>query len=810
MLTWISRIMVFVFLLNIVTPELVYAQRYSSNSSGNPSPTKYSLPTYQLQVQAPSRGQLQKRVENQVNNASQRSISMASSEEEADKLYSMYMLPLLDQYDEMNVTNNYAELADVVENIHNLVNEYKLWYKAHQMPEPAVAESTAYHIKGKASWEQVLQVMDGEEGDTLDLVEAVDPLSPGDTEAAKNNQAMQTAYAAEVLLQALDSTTPAEVTELRDFLPRLHARATYRLKHTAPIGISNIMSRGALRMLLRETSDLCAEAKGNCPRVDYLQSFLKRVGELKDDPDNSDDLNLELQYAVRYTVFNLRAPEELAAFVVLLEEKPGRRPTRFETKHSDALGTLMYALVDAVAQTPQDKQTVEKAQKFLVNMAGPAHATDTRVFAIAAAARLNRFPLPRKPHPFTDEQRQQLVSYAVDLYHPLNESGLNGARETYGLKSEGMKKLADDLVSSMRGLVPVTGAASVYQQGRYAPGQETSISILEERRAMTESGRQVEIPTFLYGSNGRIYSVYVYNGINAAQQEKEYTLKFWSEAFTWIFFGEVLKAGFMAFKLVGRALKIAPRALEAAKVASKGKKLGRFTTKMRQGIKYGTNASGTGKVAATTAKVESTASKTTGSTKTAQRPSNHARNVNGRSAQQTGRGVTPSNAARPNNAPAARQPQARNVPRSEPIPNLPKAKGSDGGIALSARKTPTTLQQQQAVTGPLESRVEAVRASAPVETPAPAATEPVQKSAGQKVTEWLQDYFTALRRPSGVLQAGIPGIPAPGSFKAVRAERAMREAAEISARAGQVGDAGIRIRSVTVDGTKVTLGQKTA
>ena len=49
------------------------------------------------------------------------SISMASSDSQAEELYGTYMLPLLDKYDELEAAGNYEELAQVVADMHDVL-----------------------------------------------------------------------------------------------------------------------------------------------------------------------------------------------------------------------------------------------------------------------------------------------------------------------------------------------------------------------------------------------------------------------------------------------------------------------------------------------------------------------------------------------------------------------------------------------------------------------------------------------------------------------------------------------------------------
>ena len=121
--------------------------------------------------------------------------------------------------------------------------------------------------------------------------------------------------------------------------------------------------------------------------------------------------------------------------------------------------------------------------------------------------------------------------------------------------------------------------------------------------------------------------------------------------------------------------------------------------------------------------------------------------------------------------PAPRQPAAQPVATqtapvaenvgatTQPIGPLPEA------APITEAVSPAKLQEQ--VTGPLAERVKEGNS----------ALQNI-KSGVRYVGGVVQDYFKALVRPSNTLMMSVPGIPAPGTWAAVRAERKAAEASK--------------------------------
>lgn len=624
MLTWLSRIMIAVFTLNILAPDLAFAGRASSRSS------------------------IEQAVSARISNQHTQPLSYAKSLDELDELYIKHMIELLDAYDTIDITDSLAShnaLAEVVEKMHRTEEEYAAYSKMFNEAEKKnaanpedkfmrpveepVAQTTyrsfpAYRAQAHDNEAAVAQFLDKvakNQFSIMDLVEDMDPLKSQERLSYADEQI--STYAAEIILNTLNGiSTQAETADWMEFLPRLQQRALYRLNHlpNTHINEGTVMARGTLRMLLSRIHQIYELAGRRDPNLEYsryMRHFLSEIKELKENKNTKQGraefqfLKLQTEYTTTYAVLNNHA-EALEELVNILEEKPaarkignGYKATKFQTQYSPILGTLFATMTDTLKAFPVSTQTAGKMLALLVKMSGPEHATDTRVLAISAASLLNRSTSGASAYmkaqlkgktnenfyEFTPKQREVLARYAVDIYHPLTNSGIYGM-QTYGLDSHQMRVLANSLGTAIQGLLPVSAPKTVWNSadGAFvAQPQVVSLTEFDTQTSLTHNGKSLSVPTYMFGSDGRVYPVYNKNVLNRRKVEQEDTKVFASvigEAALWLMLGPIVSYTFRALRMTAGAVSFLPRAVKVARQAKKGQKLGRFTAKMRQGFRY--------------------------------------------------------------------------------------------------------------------------------------------------------------------------------------------------------------------------------
>ena len=646
MLTWLSRIMIIVFMFNIFTPELAFARRNRRSER---------------------RSRMEQAVAARIENTPKKGFSSAKNREELTEIYATLMTDLANTYDSLEFTNDmafYNKLAETVEKMHDTTEQYAFYRDAYikvekessnrvQIPyaptyEPAI-DNTYYQphvnvgrvidIETNITVEKFLDRVKQNQLSVVDLVEEMDPLTLEEyddsgelkiirdlTPSIKSNASyLVTAYAAEVILNTLNSLSEEDTNspEVLDLLARIQARAIYRLDHL-PDGLNEnaIMARGTLRTLLNRISVIYNQAGRKDPAVnasELARNFLNEARAIKNEKKTKPGttnyalLKLHLEYAVRYSVLANQS-QTLTDLVELFEQDPTRPFPRdkFETDYVEVLGTIFSGVVETIKLFPIEQDALNAMTTWLVTMAKPAQDINTRVLAISASGLLN---IDKSKSAFTAEaketlsnkekfykmseiQRATIVQYAVDIYASLTNSGPYGM-SSYGLDSKQMQTLANDLALSIERLLPVSGLEAVWSGDRnnFTPASRTStINNFDKNQHMDQAGKTIQKPIFLYGSDRRLWPIYYKNNPNPRNVDEENSwaaFRFVAESVLWaIGIGAIVKVA-RALSLVRGAVSFLPRAIRAANAAQKGKKWGRFTTQLRKGWKYGASVNST-------------------------------------------------------------------------------------------------------------------------------------------------------------------------------------------------------------------------
>lgn len=320
-------------------------------------------------------------------------------------------------------------------------------------------------------------------------------------------------------------------------------------------------------------------------------------------------LNTMTEYAVRYAIL-ANQTDIIPGLVQIFEEKPSTKllnpkaykETDFETDYSPILETLFGCMTETLKAFPVEHKTVEIIKSQLEEFASPVHATDTRVLAIGAAGLLNQSANWKTLYSFSNDQkplnlhftlsaqtRQKLARYAVTLYkHAGNEM------KGYGLDSQQMKELQDQLASFIEALMPLTAPEVVWnpQHNRYEPdtSRTKTVQTLLPPSIFSRSDK-LFMPVYLYDNEGGVVHVRIHNPINQLKKNGEdvmFTLGIAKEIVMWTALPtQGFMMGYRALQMAGHAIAMVPAAYRAAKVVQKGNKVRRFTTKIRQGSRYG-------------------------------------------------------------------------------------------------------------------------------------------------------------------------------------------------------------------------------
>ena len=244
MFTWLSRIMVVVFVFNILAPQAAFAQK------------------------APAKGDIRARVEEQADASRNKALSQAINQEELDNLYNARKNDLLNLYDEIDIWKgdviaNFWASTKVITAWHALEQEYA--QKQHALPkdtqlqlsslavarqeiDPLVPAQAKFDVI-EMHMNKLVSEMSGEDITPLDFLEKIDPANPQDINA------LDQAFGAEVLSNALQqmiisgNTDPEEIKNWLEWLPRVQARVFYAL-NKVPKELGTIMANGSMRMLM--------------------------------------------------------------------------------------------------------------------------------------------------------------------------------------------------------------------------------------------------------------------------------------------------------------------------------------------------------------------------------------------------------------------------------------------------------------------------------------------------------------------------------------------------------------------------------
>ena len=348
---------------------------------------------------------------------------------------------------------------------------------------------------------------------------------------------------------------------------------------------------------------------------DIAQDILTEIKSLKNSKDAQPTepgfslLNTMTEYAVRYAILSNQT-DIIPGLVQIFEEKPSTKllnpkaykETDFETDYSPILETLFGCMTETLKAFPVEHKTVEIIKSQLEEFASPVHATDTRVLAIGAAGLLNQSANWKTLFSFSNDQeplnlhftlsaqtRQKLARYAVTLYkHAGNEM------KGYGLDSQQMKELQDQLASFIEALMPLTAPEVVWnpQHNRYEPdtSRTKTVQTLLPPSIFSRSDK-LFMPVYLYDNEGGVVHVRIHNPINQLKKNGEdvlFTLGIAKEIVMWTALPtQGFMMGYRALQMAGHAIAMVPAAYRAAKVVQKGNKVRRFTTKIRQGSRYG-------------------------------------------------------------------------------------------------------------------------------------------------------------------------------------------------------------------------------
>lgn len=376
---------------------------------------------------------------------------------------------------------------------------------------------------------------------------------------------------------------------------------------------------------------------------DFMASFMSEVRSENAKEDKSYLLSLRLQYAVRYAVISGQI-DSVSKLVSMFEDEVGMRGwayTDYDTENSPYLSTIFGVTYETLKGFALENSptTWNDVVNLLKEKSSDGHAVNTRVLALEAlsllfaAAKDNNQSfignaLQEKTYiqvnssELSENLRDQIAKRVVDIYAPLQNIGSYGMRD-YGLDSEQMVALSDQLASMYERFLPVMGPATVLEN------HYSNVNGVEKtKRYIADTKQRVKIDhiwdignivydssisnpgaAFVYDSKGYAIDIHRGNYQNSKKVDEENMKLFFSiagEALIWVYGGELFSLGFRAFGLARGAISALPRAVKAASVASKGHKWGRFTAKLGQGMRLsstGMNATleaASVKIAATT------------------------------------------------------------------------------------------------------------------------------------------------------------------------------------------------------------------
>lgn len=343
---------------------------------------------------------------------------------------------------------------------------------------------------------------------------------------------------------------------------------------------------------------------------------------LKEDNEEYSLLLLALQYAVTYAMdFD---PSQVTAMVGYFDKGPNK--TDFKQQYSSVLNTILTIVFESVKFAPGGSKHMEAIQLFYDFSNPEKYSIPTRIFALEMASLLYRphdinelfskntanmssgngvlsNMLSINTSPVDERLRAPFAIRTVDIYAPLTNTTTYGMKD-YGLDSEQMKALADKLAYIYNGFAnddlkfdhsrkrdrrsyvldrAEDGSTLILNMGNSVP-----------RLLPIENGQQFQLPDgslktisgFGYSSRGYWVEMNLRNGINAKKRSDEYSsafVMFVGEAILWVFGGEIIG---VAWRITRGAMVALPKAVRAASLANKGRRMLSFGVEIRKGVRY--------------------------------------------------------------------------------------------------------------------------------------------------------------------------------------------------------------------------------
>lgn len=369
-------------------------------------------------------------------------------------------------------------------------------------------------------------------------------------------------------------------------------------------------------------------------------------------------LRLDTQYAAQFAVLSGNSAM-LSKMVAMFEEKPGKnihgeytvhRATDFNTPYSSVLSALFNSVYETLNNFYISQGNVLSVFDFLKEMAGPSHATDTRILALGTLGMLTQPIDPLSQHvksqkeskPASEEEkpsqnnpangayfrveqnniegeqinkywlsyqdRFKLGQYVADIYAPMQNTGTYGM-ESYGLNAEQMLALSDQLSGIYMRFLPLEAPKVTFGPCLEVKKMDTKHRIMIDRGTfyaqhggtLTDGNCQTHYTsggTFVFTSKGTV-EMLLDNHINWKKQTDETTAKgmeILGESLLWVFGGAIIGGAFRGMRLLVGVAKNLPRALRAGQAVYKtarGSRVYRMAAGVRRakasiqvGVKY--------------------------------------------------------------------------------------------------------------------------------------------------------------------------------------------------------------------------------
>lgn len=622
MYTWTSRFLLLMFTLSIFAPDYARAQAASNDFSAN-------LRSSMTQSMAdPS----------------------AAADAAARQLQQLYLehtteiLPLFTQFEDLETP--ISDITKLVNDLHNTAQKFekkqapalKNWVTARMQEN--VSNGKLPFVKDELPFDSFIDQMPGASslqtedaflkavekyGDNLDiwfLVEYLDPLY-------QKHYNIKTVYYAATMLsstvfqlnQDVQNISAEERVLYEHLLTRLSARAHYRLNRI-PFDMNkenSVLARGALRMLDAHVRN-GLKALGSISPFPYQWNSMKaELDQYKSKkPGQSSTayrtLLMSVEFATTYALVTGHA-DKLISVAELFEAKPmhkiveGYRPTDYQKHYTEVIVQMYNTIVTCVKEGFLTAQATKSIPNVLLSLAEPQHGTDVRVHAIFTAGFLNqknKLNLKTGEYPrnallsIPREIRQKLTGYAADLIRLTYGTYY----EDYGFNSDGMKELDDHLAQAIDFLLPVTGVKAVwidqYQKEICDLSQKTELNYIPDysHQYLDKYGKaHFEKACVLTSNRADVAFISLHNEKNSIAVDREQRDQGARFLFDWVLFDIGITAIGKLLTITIGAARFLPASIRVANAASKGSKMTRFFAKLNQGVKYGTRAGFTSKLA---------------------------------------------------------------------------------------------------------------------------------------------------------------------------------------------------------------------